>query len=170
MMPVVALAVLLLGVSQTPPAADPAVVSKLLGQWDGQGVVTGRASEITMTWERAVGDAFVRLRFRNAMAAASGRPAEVFEAHGYYRVAAGTAGAATGTWVDARGYILPVQVTLAPDTFTSVWGNSTTEQGRTEYRLTGPDTLEVIDFVRTPTGEYREFGRSQLRRSQPGPA
>ena len=155
--------VALLGVTQT-PASEPAVVSKLVGQWHGQGVVTGRASEITMTWERVIGEAFVRLRFRNAMAAVGGRPAEVFEAHGYYRVTAGATEAATGTWLDGRGYILPVQVTLSPDTFTSQWGNATTEQGRTVYRLTGPDTLEVVDLVRTAAGEYREFGRSQLRR------
>jgi hypothetical protein len=149
-----------LTLAQTPV---PPLSARLVGTWRGSGVVTGRASEITMTWERTVGDAFLHLRFRNAMAASSTRPAEVFEGHGYYRVAAdGTS--CTGTWIDSRGLILPVACTVATDTFTSDWGGPGTEAGRTRYQIAAAGTLEVTDFVRLPDGQYREFGRSTLRR------
>jgi ribosomal protein S16 len=148
-----------------PASGEPAIVARLLGTWRGAGIVTGRASEMTMTWERAVGGAFLHLRFRNAMAASATRPAEVFEARGYYRVvaASGTT-AGTGTWIDSRGLILPVRVTVESDALTSDWGGSGTETGRTVYRLTSATTLEVVDSVRTATGEYREFGRTTLTR------
>jgi hypothetical protein len=142
----------------------PAVVTGLLGEWRGTGVVTGRASDLTMTWSREVGGAFVHLRFRNAMAAGGGRPAEVFEGRGYYRVTTSAATTSTGTWIDSRGLILPVAVTIAADSFTSDWGAAGTEQGRTVYRLIGAGELEVTDFVRAADGPYRVFGRSHLRR------
>lgn len=155
---------LALAVSATQTPLPPAMAG-LLGDWRGTGVVTGRASEMTMTWSRDVGDAFVHLRFRNAMAQDGGRPAQVFEARGYYRAASAIAVDGKGTWVDSRGVIFPIAFTLTADTLTSDWGDASTERGRTVYRLTPSGTLEVIDFVRLPDGQYREFGRSELRRS-----
>lgn len=141
----------------------PAVVAALLGEWHGSGVVNTRDSSITMTWDVAVTDAFVRLRFRNDMAPTDTQPAFVFEGHGYYRVS-GTGG--TGTWMDTRGYILPVRVTLTDDAFVSEWGDeSSPERGRTTYRLTGADAVEIIDEVRAADGTYRVFGRSSYRRA-----
>jgi hypothetical protein len=116
-----------------------------------------------MVWERALGGAFVRLRFRNEMAAGSGRPAEVFEGHGYYRMAPGGLDG-TGAWFDSRGAVFPVRVTLGDDRLTSDWGGAGGEQGRTVYRLAAADTLEVIDAVRGAGGDLREFGRSRLSR------
>jgi len=150
------------GGDQTPL---PPVLTQLLGEWRGSGVVTGRASEMTMAWSRDVGGAFVHLRFRNAMAEGGGRPAQVFEGRGYYRAAPATASNGTGTWLDSRGMIFPVAFTLSPDALTSDWGGASTERGRTVYRLTPAGTLEVIDFVRLSDGQYREFGRAELKRS-----
>jgi hypothetical protein len=149
------------GVNQRPL---PPVLTQLLGEWRGTGVVTGRASEVTMTWSRDVGDAFVHLRFRNAMAEGGGRPAQVFEGRGYYRSASATAMGGAGTWIDSRGFIFPVAFTISADALTSEWGTASTERGRTVYRLTPTGTLEVIDFVRLPDGQYREFGRTELKR------
>ena len=64
-----------------------------------------------------------------------GRPAEVFEGHGYYRLASASATEGTGTWIDSRGVIFPVTVTVTADALTSDWGNPSTERGRTVYRL-----------------------------------
>lgn len=151
-------------------SALPEVMTRLLGDWRGSGVITGRASALTLSWSRDLGDAFVHLRFRNEMAEGGGRPAAVFEGRGYYRAASATAVAGTGTWIDSRGFILPVVTALSPDALTSDWGDASTERGRTVYRLTPAGTLEVIDFVRMPDGQYREFGRSELTRSAaPGP-
>jgi hypothetical protein len=98
------------------------------------------------------------------MAASASRPAEVFEGHGYYRVTSAPAGG-SGTWIDSRGLIMPVRVTISDDSFTSDWGGEGTEAGRTVYRLTGAHALEVVDFVRGADGAYKEFGRSQLGRT-----
>lgn len=153
-----------LHLAQSPRPATPEfppLAVQLIGTWSGGGTVTGRASSVTMTWERVIGEAFLRLRFRNAMAASATRPAEVFEAHGYYRV--GPSGG-TGTWFDSRGLTLPVAVGLSEDSWTSEWGSETTERGRTVYRLAGTDAIEVVDSVRAPDGRSVEFGRTNLIR------
>jgi hypothetical protein len=143
----------------------PSIVQRLLGDWRGTGTVTGRASEITLQWTLDLGGSFVHLRFRNAMAADATRPAQVFEGRGYYRLPGGAgATSGTGTWIDSRGLILPVSVTISADAFQSDWGAENTERGRTIYRLTGDGALEVTDFVRAADDTYREFGRSVLRR------
>jgi hypothetical protein len=69
-----------------------------------------------------------------------------------------------GTWIDSRGVVLPVVVTVGGDSLTSDWGDDRTEMGRTVYRLVDAGTLEVVDAVRQPDGQYREFGRSVLKR------
>lgn len=69
-----------------------------------------------------------------------------------------------GTWIDSRGVILPLSVTVTSDSLTTEWGQELTERGRTVYRLSAPDTLDVLDFVRGPEGQFREFGRSTLTR------
>jgi hypothetical protein len=99
------------------------------------------------------------------MDAATTGPPDVFEAHGYYRVADdGLRG--VGTWVDSRGLVLPLVVTIAQDRMTVEWGDDATERGQTVYRLVAGDTLEVIDAVRDKGGQLREFGRSTLRRAR----
>jgi hypothetical protein len=151
-------------------ATSPDLGSRLVGTWRGEGMVTGRASRIVMTWERIMNGAFLHLSFRNEMAASASRPAEVFEGRGYYRFAAATTTApagqrgGTGTWIDSRGLILPLMFATTADALTSDWGTEGTERGRTTYRFTGPDALEVIDLVRTADVTYREFGRSVLGR------
>jgi hypothetical protein len=153
-------ALLLRPVAQAAPVPDA-----LLGEWRGTGTVTGRASAVSMRWTRETGGAFLHLQFRNDMAASATRGAEVFEGRGYYRTTAGpTSG--SGVWLDSRGMIFPVSFTLSADTLTSDWGSeATAERGRTTYRLVDRDTLEVVDFVRTAGGEYREFGRTRLTRA-----
>ncbi|HUF47697.1 MAG TPA: hypothetical protein VMM93_07760 [Vicinamibacterales bacterium] len=148
-------------------ASRPAVVEQLMGEWRGQGTVLGRASSITMVWESAVGDAFVRLRFRNEMAAGATQAAAVLEAHGYYRFSGGPMNN-RGSWIDSRGVVLPVVVTVADDALTSDWGDAQTEVGRTVYRLVAADTLEVVDSVRQADGSYRQFGRSLVTRRVSG--
>jgi hypothetical protein len=143
-------------------AARPAVVDRLMGEWHGAGTVLGRSASITMVWELAVGDAFVRLRFRNEMAAGAAEAAAVLEAHGYYRFGRGPMNN-RGTWIDSRGVVLPVVITIGADALTSDWGDERSEVGRTVYRLIDARTLEVVDSVRQADGQYREFGRSQLK-------
>jgi hypothetical protein len=44
------------------------------------------------------------------------------------------------------------------------WGTADTEQGETTYRHVSDRELEVVDRVLGKNGEWREFGRSTLRR------
>jgi hypothetical protein len=50
------------------------------------------------------------------------------------------------------------------DALTSEWGDGTTARGRTEYRLTAPDALVVTDWIRTASGDWRQFGKVEYRR------
>ncbi len=84
-----------------------------------------------------------------------------FQAHAYYR--AGDDGAITGTWLDSRGVTLPLTGTAGEASMDIEWGSEATERGRSRYRITG-DTLEVVDEVLLPDGQWRVFGRSTLRR------
>jgi hypothetical protein len=148
---------------QNPPA--PSLATALVGEWRGTGVVTGRQSQVSMAWSLDLGGTFLHLRFRNAMAAGGGRPAEVFEGRGYYRLSGSSSPAAIGTWIDSRGLILPVTVSFTSDTMTSDWGSASTERGRTVYRLVGDDRLEVTDFVQGADGQYRQFGLTAVARA-----
>jgi hypothetical protein len=139
---------------------DP-LVKRLLGTWRGSGTVTGRASQVTMTWDTTLGGAFLQLRFRNEMAASATRPAEVFEGHAFYRLA-GKLGT-SGTWLDSRGVTFSLTVTATDTTLTGDW-EGVKEAGRTRYHLVADQTLEVTDFVRGADGAYKEFGRTSLRR------
>lgn len=143
------------------PSHVAALLDRFAGRWRGQGTVTGRSSDVEMTWEPALQRAFVHLMFRNAMTAADGSRT-IFEARGYYRREA--AGASTGVWVDSRGLVLPLQTSASPDTLTSDWGGADTERGRTTYRLVDAATLEVVDAVYGGDGQLREFGRTVLKR------
>ena len=46
----------------------------------------------------------------------------------------------------------------------ATWGTPETEQGETTYRRRGRDAVEVVDRVLGKNGEWREFGRTTLRR------
>lgn len=160
MLRVLALFMFAIAATGAPRAQEPPVVAALIGEWSGSGTVTGRSATVTMVWSREPGAAFLHLRFRNAMAASTSRPAEVFEARGYYVVRPGAP--STGTWVDSRGVIFPLTFAATADTFTTDWGADNTERGRTTYRVRAGGILEVIDYVRGADGEYKEFGRTVL--------
>ncbi|MEQ1756715.1 MAG: hypothetical protein ABL986_00215 [Vicinamibacterales bacterium] len=151
--------------AQAGSARLPPVLSALLGDWNGRGTVSGRPATVAMTWSLELAGRFVHLRFRNEMAPTATRPIEVLESHGYYRAASPDATGGVGTWIDSRGVILPLSLTLSGNTLTSDWGSESTERGRTTYVLLGPDRLEVTDLVRLPDGQYRPFGQTNLSRT-----
>ena len=162
MLRVLALLVVVMASAGASRAQEAAVVAALIGEWSGSGAVTGRSAAVTMVWSREPGAAFLHLRFRNTMAASSSRPAEVFEARGYYVVRPGAP--STGTWVDSRGVIFPLTFAATADTLTADWGAGNTERGRTVYRVRDGGILEVIDYVRGADGQYKEFGRTLLEK------
>lgn len=136
--------------------AQASVLDRLSGTWHGSGKVNGRESEVVMTWEPIHGGKHYRLDFRNEMEGGL-----VFEGTALYSPAPG--GAFTGHWVDSMGLTRPIGASFTDSTLISLWGTPESEEGRTEYRLTGIDSMLVLDSVKTKEG-WREFGRVEYRR------
>jgi len=125
-----------------------------LGTWTGTGTLFGSPSDYTMTWERTLRDRFLRLSFRNS----------AIEATAFYRVADDPTW--TGTWHDSRGVTQPLSATWSDSTLEVAWGSPETEQGRTTYRLVGPDAIDVRDEVLR--GEaWSVFGEARYARARP---
>lgn len=127
-------------VAATPPAGvlaapSPSLLDRFIGVWRGDGTLFGEPGAFSMTWERAVDGAFVRLIFQN--------PA--IHAEALYRSENGRTYA--GTWADSRGVILPLAAVARDSVLETSWGDADTERGETHYRLLGPDTMEVTDYV-----------------------
>lgn len=139
-------------------AAD--VFTRLEGNWRGTGKVNGMESTLTMRWERALGGKFWQLTFRNEMKSPQG----VFPFEGAAMYQSDKKGAITGSWFDSRGVKFGISSVADADSLTSNWGSAETEQGRTVYKLTGADTMEVVDSVKGKDGTYKEFGRSEFKR------
>ena len=151
------LCVLLILLSSILAAAQSSFFERIEGDWMGTGKVNGMESNITMNWRPALAGKHISLTFRNQM---KGGP--LFEANAYYRV--GKNGDVSGHWFDSFGYARPVKGTADDDSFTADWGTPETEQGRTVYKLTGPDSMEVTDSVRSKNG-WREFGKAVYTRA-----
>lgn len=158
------LATLLLA-SLTLTQAQPAepFLSRLVGDWSGEGKVMNLPSKIAMTWKPALGDKFTRLSFRNEMTTPDGRVV-IFEGHGYYKAL--SEGRYEGRWFDSNGATHPVLGVVKGDSLVAEWGTPETEQGRTTYELLPDGRASVRDEVRSnKTGEWRVFGESMLRRT-----
>lgn len=140
---------------------DP-LLSRLSGQWSGNGTVLGQASKIEMTWSWELGGQFLRLTFRNEM------PKSVFEGHAYYRAIGdpstplGAGGRYRGVWFDNSGMIRPIEATRDGDALVSKWGTPETEEGETTYRLLPDGKMDVVDRVKSKDGTWRQFGQSGL--------
>ncbi|QQS40336.1 MAG: nuclear transport factor 2 family protein [Acidobacteriota bacterium] len=135
--------------------AQASVLDRFYGTWQGAGKVNGRESAVVMTWEPVHGGKNYRLDFRNEMEGGF-----LFEGTALYSLK--KEGGFTGLWVDSAGSVHPLEASFANDTLTTNWGTPETEEGRTEYRLTGGGEMLVIDSVKTKEG-WREFGRVEYR-------
>lgn len=133
----------------------------LLGQWAGEGRSMGMHSRPKMTWERVLGEKFIRLHFRNEIKNAQGKT-EIFEGHAYYKSIG--AGKFIGSWFDSGGATHPIVAVFENMTLDATWGTEQTQLGRTHYRIVAPDLVEIIDTVRRPDGTWREFSRTMLKR------
>ena len=144
-------------------APDPGMIDRLIGAWEGEGELFGRPATFSMTWSRPLGEPFARLEFENRLIQADGTATPVLSAIAFYRAAGGDR--LEGTWYDSRGEVLELRAVATDSTLVTDW-TAAGERGRTTYRLTGPDRVEVRDEVRQ--GEaWRAFGRATYRRSGP---
>lgn len=140
---------------------DADITSKLAGAWKGEGKAFGMSTRPVMIWEPALGGKFMKLTYRNEMMSAKG-DVRVFEGHAYYKALGG--GKYRATWFDSQGAVHPIEATFDGVTLTSNWGTRETEVGRTTYRLVNAGTIEVVDFVQTKDGTWKEFSRATLRK------
>ncbi len=140
------------------PASGP-VLARLTGQWTGSGVVNSAQVSAKAGFGPVLANRFTRLTYTFTVAGVG----DVFEGHAYYACAK-DAGTCRGNWFDSQGSAHVLTATEAGEALTSEWGDGTTPRGRTEYRLTGPSTLVVTDWVRTAIGDWRQFGKVEYRR------
>jgi hypothetical protein len=140
---------------------DADISVKLAGAWKGEGKAFGMSTRPVMIWEPALGGQFMKLTYRNEMMSAKG-DVRVFEGHAYYKAIGG--GKYRATWFDSQGAVHPIEAAFDGVTLTSNWGTKDTEVGRTTYRLVNPNAIEVVDFVQTKDGTWKEFSRATLKK------
>lgn len=149
--------------SAPPPSAPPDPIHDLFaGQWEGSGTILGQPSRVELTVERALDGRFTRLLWTSHI----GPPPKTqrFEGHAYYS-RPDPDGQYTATWFDSSGAVRPIRGGAdGADAVVARWGTAATEQGETTYRRVAPDAIEVVDRVLGKNGQWREFGRSTLRR------
>lgn len=157
---VAVIALLALANGTTPVRADSQLFDYFNGAWIGKGSLFGAPAKFEMTWERALNDKFMKLKFMNNFQASKGNDRTLL-AEGFYKMIDDTSG--VGTWHDSRGMILQLKFTLNDSALTVEWSANEVESGRTVYRKDAGDTIEVTDYV-LKAGELQKFGEARYVR------
>ncbi len=135
---------------------DAGAFEPLFGQWECQGGVNGRESQIAMVWEPVLEQRFVRLMWRNDMRTDDG--SQTFEGHAYY---VDVDGKLSGTWFDSQGSQHQIEASMTEQTLTALWSNEKMS-GRTRYTLT--ETGMDIEDAIAAGEDWRVFGRVSCQR------
>jgi len=130
---------------------------KILGSWYGTGTLFGQTATFTMNWENELNAKFVKLTFENRFTDKSGVE-RVMNADAYYHLRQ-----SKGHWFDSRGIMLPLSLDITENSMTVLWGNESSEKGKTIYSITDKEHLSVQDFV-FKDGSYHPFGIADYRR------
>lgn len=138
-------------------ASAPAMLDALVGEWSGTGTLFGNDALFAMSWAPTLDDRFLELGYEIE------GPVSM-KARAFYLL--GTGDTLRGTWVDSRGEFLDLAATATDSSLAIEW-SSPGETGRTIYRLLGPNTIEVCDFVRGDDG-WRPFGAARYLRGEQG--
>lgn len=153
----------LLAVTGIHAQEDTTFKEGIMGPWEGKGTLFGTDATFKMHWETALNDKFLRLSFQNAFVDKSGTQ-RVMKANAYYNL-----GKKEGYWFDSRGLMLPL--TLEPDVQSLIvlWGDESSERGKTIYTLLDKERLSVEDYV-FKDNAYVPFGKAlyQKGRSEQG--
>jgi len=123
-------------------AQSAAFADQIRGNWKGQGLLFSSPAQFEMSWTKVLGERFVQMDFVNSFER-DGKQYEM-QAQAMYQFKEGKI---SGTWFDSRGQILPLNATLKNNTLTTLWGDETTERGKTVYQLTESGQMIVEDFV-----------------------
>lgn len=68
----------------------------------------------------------------------------------------------TGIWYDSNGDLLPIKASIENNSFTALWGNNETVQGKTLYFFLDEKTLEITDFIKNTSGIWQQFNKATL--------
>ena len=124
----------------------------------------GLGSRVTMRWQAALGGNFARIDYRIVTKSDNGKE-QVFEGIGFYRPRDG--GAYDGTWFDSQGAMHPLKATFTGESLTAYWGVKGKTYGRTVYKLVNAyDQVEVVDAIRDKKGNWKEFSRNTLKKTE----
>ena len=158
---VLALALLLVFSIPCPAQSQQnAFLSRLEGNWQGEGKAFGMAAKLELKWEWVLNKKFLRLTIKNEMNR-NGQP-QLFEGQAYYKAL--SADTFEAQWFDSRGWTFPIKAQLEGDSLIALWGSPDKEEGKSIYRLVDDSTLEVVDLVKQKDGTFKEFGRVTLKR------
>jgi hypothetical protein len=139
----------------------PPIITDLLGEWEGSGTLLGRPAEFRMEWE-LVEPGFLRLSFTNSWIGADGVSTPVLSAQPTYLL---NGPSAIGVWLDDRPQRLTLEARITDSSLVVHW-LAEKETGRTEYLVSGPDSVVVRDFVFSEESE-RMFAEASYRRVTP---
>lgn len=163
--------ILALALLAVPPveADDKTVLSALIGTWQATGEAFGAPSTSKMQWtDGELSGKFLRLDYLINRTTPNG-PAPIFSGVAYYQMPASSSPREQDVhafWADTNGNLHPILATMEENTLIANWGTPKTEQGRTRYEITGQDTVDVTDWVKTPDG-WRQFNHTVFTRTAP---
>lgn len=129
----------------------------IIGTWHGTGTLFKQQASFQMTWENSLNSKFIKLTFKNSFEA---KPSveRVMDAHAYYQLDQNS-----GYWFDSRGMMLPLKLEVDQNTLTVLWGDTSSERGKTIYAIDDSDRLSVQDFV-LKDDTYVLFGEANYLR------
>jgi len=133
------------------------------GSWAAEGTSFGKPAHVTMRWAPAFDGKFARIDYRILTKTADGKD-DVFEGTGFYRAQGN--GAYDGTWFDSQGAMHPLEASFTGTALTTHWGVKGKTYGRTVYTLSSADHVEVVDAIQDKEGEWKEFSRNTLKRTE----
>ena len=140
-------------------APEPAPSFDVLGSWQSACDAWGTPATCTAIWSTGKHQSHL-VQDYTIISAEGG--AEIFAGRGLYRV---TDGAVDGIWEDSRGQIVPLAGRYEDGTLNVIWGDASSEIGRSVYTLDG-DGLQAVDSVLTEEGWRAfmtiEYGRSAV--------
>jgi hypothetical protein len=144
-------------------AQDIDILKKLEGSWYCKGKAFRMNADINMVWESVLQGKFTRISYRMDMQAADGK-IQVFEGTALYQPTPDKNYRAT--WFDSGGEMHPITATADGVALTSIWGTPDTKLGKTIYSFKDNDNVEVIDYIQSKDGSWREFNRNTLSRKK----
>lgn len=136
---------------------EPAPSLEVLGSWQSACDAWGTPATCTATWSEGKHKSLLVQDY--TIVSVEGE-VQIFSGRGLYRV---KDGAVDGIWEDSRGQILPLAGRYEGDTLNVIWGDASSEIGRSVYTLSD-DGLRAVDSVLTEDG-WRPFMTIEYQRS-----